>query len=95
MIRGLQKQMIQLKTPNSQYFEVVLFVLRPRLARQKESEGEMLREAQKILAESSSIRRPAAAPALTKKQKRSLFFLGALCGGVACAALIALFALLC
>ena len=95
MIRGLQKQIIQLTTPKSPYFEVVLFVLRPELVQLREHEGDMVREAQKILSESAP--RAATVKELVhgeKKQRLALFLVGALCGGILCGAGIAFLTLL-
>lgn len=98
MIRGLQKQIIQLSTPKSQYFEVVFFVLRPMIGSSKESEADMVREAQRILAEGTprgkktvkaSEKRP-----IPKKQKLSLFFFGLFCGCVLSGILLTLLVLL-
>ena len=89
MIRGLQKQMIQLATPKSEYFEVVFFVLRPTVPREKESETEMVRAAQKILSESVP-RIEKARSAHSKRQQWWLFFGGALCGAALCAATVAI-----
>ena len=98
MIRGLQKQMIQLKTPKSQYFEVVLFVLRPGAVPKREREGEMVREAQRILAEGRASQRGAERLrdgfGCSKKQKAALFASGALCGGAICVLIFLLTALL-
>ena len=98
MIRGLQKQMIQLKTPKSKYFEVVLFVLRPGAIPKKEREGEMVREAQRLLAEGRVSQRGAErlreGRDCSKKQKAALFLSGALCGGALCALMLLAVALL-
>ena len=59
MIRGLQKQIIQLSTPQNKYFEVVFFVLRPTRTKQTPNESEMLREAKRILAQSAPQKRGA------------------------------------
>ncbi|MBO5938349.1 MAG: hypothetical protein J6Q82_02470 [Clostridia bacterium] len=92
MIRGLQKQMIQLATPNSKYFEVVLFVLRPTACRKTENEAEMVRAAQKILLESTP--RNKRVPAVSRWQRWRFFFCGVLCGALLCGATVALFAAL-
>ena len=93
MIRGLQKQMIQLATPKSDYFEVVLFVLRPTVPCKTENEAEMMRAAQKILSESAprSVRERGAQ---TRRRRWGLFLGGALCGALLCAATVALLAAL-
>ena len=51
MIRGVQKNMIWVQTPKSQYFEEVHFVIRRGLSREDQRNGEMTREANRILAE--------------------------------------------
>jgi hypothetical protein len=97
MIRGLQKQIIQLTTPKSQYFEVVFFVLRPMLVPSKESEADMVREAQRILAEGTPRAkggRSIEKRSIPKKQKLSLFFFGLFCGCLLSGVLLALWALL-
>ncbi len=90
MIRGLQKQMIQLVTPKSKYFEVVFFVLRPSVSRTKESDVEMIRAAQKILLESTP--RKKKEPLGAGKQRAAFFFCGLLCGGLLCGSAVAIFA---
>ena len=52
MIRGIQKEMIMLKTDKSSIFEVVYFLLRSDIP--KPSENDILREANKIVEESYS-----------------------------------------
>ena len=92
MIRGLQKQIIQLSTPKSKYFEVVFFVLRPTRKKRSPNEDDMVREAKRILAQSTPPKRPSCAS--PKRQKLALFFGGALCGSLFVSAVIALFAAL-
>ncbi len=52
MIRGIQKEVIMLKTDKNSIFEVVYFMLRSDIA--KPSENDILREANKIVEESCS-----------------------------------------
>ena len=92
MIRGLQKQMIRLATPKSKYFEVVLFVLRPSVPSTGNADVEMLREAHRILAESTPTKRTK--PSASKRTRRALFFGGCLCGMLFSALAILLVALL-
>lgn len=94
MIRGLQKQMIQLATPKSSYFEVVFFVLRPSVLRTGKNDAEMVREAQRILSESAPRRGSVPTVKSGKKQRWSVFLCGALCGALLCGATVALFAAL-
>ena len=52
MLRGIQKNMIQIQTPKSRQFEAAYFILRASASAPKGSSGEMLQEANRILAES-------------------------------------------
>ena len=49
MIRGIQKNMIQIQTQDSKYFDYACFVMKTNLPKPSANENEMLREAQKIL----------------------------------------------
>ncbi len=51
MIKGAQKQMIVIRTGNSRYFDEAYFVLRRDLSRGACRKGDMLSEANRILAE--------------------------------------------
>ena len=81
MIKGAQKQLIVVRTANSRYFEEAYFVLRRDLVRGDCRKGDMISEANRILAEHrpSDTRR--------SKRRRSLLFFGA---GILLGAAIAL-----
>ena len=51
MLRGIQKNMIWVKTPESRFFESAYFVMRPAKMPKPPKEGEMLREANRLLSE--------------------------------------------
>lgn len=87
MIKGAQKQMIVLRTGDSRYFDEAYFVLRREVKPRRSSRDEMIREANRILAESGLDMQP-------KKRKAWrgawMFLSGILCGG-GVAVLICLF----
>jgi hypothetical protein len=86
MLKGIQKNMIWVRTPESRCFEAACFVLRPRRSG-KEREGEMLREAERLIAEGNGRR--------SEKRGGSrwlFFFLGAAAGATVP---LGLWALLC
>ena len=56
MLKGIQKNMIWVRTPESQFFEAAYFVMRPTYASGKTREGEMLREANRLLNEGTQKR---------------------------------------
>lgn len=90
MIRGARKQMIVIRTGNSQYFDEAYFVLRRELSNGKENQTDILNEANRILSES------ALDPSKRDRHRirRWLFFVaGALCGA-ASATVLALLLLL-
>ncbi len=51
MRKGVQKNMILVRTPESRCFEAAYFVLRPERRADTIGEGEMIREANRLLAE--------------------------------------------
>ena len=59
MLRGIQKNMIQVQTPKSRYFETAYFIVRAGTPSpsSKSASGEMLTEANRILAESNLLSR--------------------------------------
>ena len=71
MIKGAQKQMIVLRTQNSQYFDEAYFVLRKEIKSKINNSNDMLREATRIL-EESEIYTP---PTRKKRARGWLFFL--------------------
>ncbi|MBR2354121.1 MAG: hypothetical protein IKA76_06455 [Clostridia bacterium] len=56
MLKGIQKNMIWVRTPESRFFEAAYFVMRPTLTQGKPREGEMLREANRLLSEGAQSR---------------------------------------
>lgn len=78
MIKGAQKQMIVLRTGDSRYFDEAYFVLRREVKPRRSSHDEMIKEANRILAESGL-------DIQTQKRKMGrgvwMFLLGILCGG--------------
>lgn len=54
MIRGIQKNMIWVQTPKSPYFEEVHFIMRRQTEGEANRNGEMTKEANRILAEYSA-----------------------------------------
>lgn len=78
MIKGAQKQMIVLRTGDSRYFDEAYFVLRREVKPRRSSHDEMIREANRILAESGlDIQAP------KRKIGRGvwMFLSGIFCGG--------------
>ncbi len=65
MIKGARKQMIVMRTGNSRYFDEAYFVLRNDWKESFDDRGDMLCEANRILAESASH--------AAKKEKKRLF----------------------
>ena len=51
MLKGVQKNMIWVRTAESRFFEGAYFVLRPSRSAPRIREGDMLREANRLLAE--------------------------------------------
>ena len=82
MHKGIQKNMIWIRTPESRCFEAAYFVLRPERDSETMRRGEMLREANRLLDESvHADSRPSLRPA----SRRLLpFLLGLLAGALLC-----------
>ena len=80
MIKGAQKQLIVVRTGGNPYFDEAYFVLRREIESQKHKKSDILKEANRILEESTL---SAQAPQ-KKKHRRVLlwFFAGLLCGGL-------------
>ena len=57
MLKGVQKQMVQVQIPKNRYFESAYFILRPDLRDTGDTHAEMTREANRILNESELLRR--------------------------------------
>lgn len=89
MIRGIQRQMIMVKTDKSSIFESACFLLRTDIPHRETNSADMLREANRIIEENYSHKH-------RKKEHREKrikdaappFLLGAVCGS-------ALFGLVC
>ena len=80
MIKGVQRQTVILRTPENRFFEEVQFLLRTECGDRQEDDGEILREAGRILDECGIYREG------KKKRRRKgrglwMLFLGILCGG--------------
>lgn len=87
MIRGARKQMIVIRTGNSQYFDEAYFVLRREMSHGKEIQTDILNEANRILSESA----PDTSRRDRHRLRRWLFFgAGALCGAASATALVLL-----
>ncbi|MBO5415149.1 MAG: hypothetical protein J6A83_00790 [Clostridia bacterium] len=54
MIRGIQREMIMVKTDKSSIFESACFLLRTDIANERPREADMLREANRIIEENYS-----------------------------------------
>lgn len=79
MIKGAHKEMIVVRTGNSRYFDEAYFVLREDLQKEKKKSLDILREANRILAETTP-----EIPAPFKKKNREWFFFigGGICGSI-------------
>ena len=80
MIKGAQKQLIVVRTQGSPYFDEAYFVLRREFESQKHKKSDILKEANRILEESTL----SGHTTQKKKNKRFLwwFLSGILCGGL-------------
>ncbi len=79
MIKGSRRQMIVIRTGDSRYFDEAYFVLRRDLKQPDPAQGDILREANRILAE----RAPLAKGSAQNRFLRWLFFgVGVLCGAL-------------
>lgn len=88
MLRGIQKNMIFVQTPKSKCFESAYFVIRAGRGDRGAVQGEMIREANRIIFDSelSSGKKSPAAKRVAR-QKLKMFFGGALVGSGAVALL--------
>ncbi len=91
MLKGIQKNMIWVKTPESTLFESAYFVLRPTHPHRLPENGEMVREANRLVCEST---RPEAGRHRRNRHHWRSFLSGALCG-LLLSCFFALLALLC
>ena len=87
MLKGAQKQMIVIRTGDSRYFDEAYFVLRREVPVGRETQNDMIREANRILRQSEPDSR-------TRGERRRLrgwlTFLGGLLSGSAIAVAITL-----
>lgn len=88
MLRGIQKNMIQVQTPKSRYFETAYFIMRAETSASasKSTPNEMLNEANRILAESNLLSRKDSGKPHRLRGRLYPYFCGVLTG----ASLIAL-----
>ena len=93
MIKGIQKNMIQLQISGNRYFETAYFVLRHDLRPPVPRENEMVREAQRILAESELSKKKSTRGGMSRLVSRRLSFLWGALAGAATVAFIWLFVL--
>ena len=77
-MRGYQRQIILLKGTDSQIFDEAYFLLRKDFDRARGGEGELLREAERLVALNTTRRRVRAV------SKWALFAAGMLAGGLLC-----------
>lgn len=86
MIKGVQKQLIQVQIPKNKYFETAYFVLRPDPRGAASAHAEMTKEANRILSESEMLRKRGGRPRGPRSRIFS-FFCGVLLGAVTVALL--------
>ncbi len=89
MIRGIQKEMIMLKTDKNSIFEVVYFLLRSDMP--KPSENDILREANKIVEESCSHKKRRSDERKNKLKYGIPFFIFGSLSGIISSLLVCLF----
>ncbi len=77
MLKGIQKNMIWVRTPESALFESAYFVLRPKRSTLSPDDGEMVREANRLVFEGD---RPGPRRQTAKRRARRSFLFGLLCG---------------
>ncbi len=87
MLKGIQKNMIWVRTPESRFFEAAYFVMRPNACSAPPREGEMLREANRLLSEGTRKTTPRREQRLWQ---RLLPFLAGLASGAVLSLLLAL-----
>ncbi len=91
MLKGAQKQMIVIRTGDSRYFDEAYFVLRREVPVGRETQNDMIREANRILRqsepESGRVRRGG-------RRRGWLLFLSGLISGIAATAGVVLLLLL-
>ena len=93
MLKGVQKQIVQVQIHKNRYFESAYFILRPDLRDPAKIHSEMTKEAYRILNESEILRKRGASARLLKKGRLFSFLCGLLAGSAA-VALIWFFVLL-
>ncbi len=85
MLKGIQKNMIMIKLPRSQSFEAAYFILRS--SGKEPRQGEMVREANRIIAESGLCSVKGDRAGRQRWERIMLFIYGVLSGAVSVAAL--------
>ncbi len=93
MLKGVQKQIVQVQIPNNRYFESAYFILRPDMRGVADTHTEMTKEANRILNESEMLRKRTR-QGRREGNSRIVFFLGGILVGGAAVALIWLAVLL-
>ena len=91
MIRGVQKEMIMVKTDKNSIFEVVYFLLRSDIAEPKPSENDILKEADKIIEENCSHKKRRRNERKKKLRSGIPFFIFGSISGILSTALLCLF----
>lgn len=84
MLKGIQKNMVWIKTPDSRYFESAYFVMRSMQASDVR-DGDMLLEANRIIKHSDPQRDRRSSKKRQRKAKLGAFFCGFLSGSAALA----------
>ena len=87
MLKGVQKQIVQVQIPKNRYFESAYFILRPELRDPARIHSEMTKEANRILNESELLHKRGRSRQDAKKRRLISFLCGVLCGAMAVALL--------
>ena len=87
MIKGARRQMIVLRTGNSKYFDEAYFVLRHNVGEYATGRGDILDEANRILAENTAFHRQAGR---AHRLRWPFFLAGLLCGAICAVGILCL-----